>query len=112
MTFRAITVFEDGEIREREWNSKSQFKRSRIIFASGNWVLSYRDKDNLDCGYVVVYSADGDVIYGETYKDKFHGISVQYYTDGSRKIGEVFNNNRFGYWKVIEKDGTETIYQY
>ena len=60
---------------------------------------------------MVVYSADGTVFYGETYKDNWHGIRVETYTDGRRQIGEVFNDNRFGDWKVIEKDGTETIYK-
>ena len=112
MTFRAITVFEDGQIREEEWNSESEFKRTRTIFASGNWVLSFRDEDGLDCGYTVVYSANGDVFYGETYKDKWHGIRVETYTDGRRHIGEVFNDGEFGDWRVIEKDGTETIAKY
>ena len=109
MTYREITVYEDGEIREREWNSESEFRRSRTIFDDGQWVLSFRDEDNLDCGYEVVYFADGDVYYGETYKDKWHGIRVETYTDGSRRIGEVFNDKAFGDWRVIEKDGTETI---
>ena len=109
MTFREIKVYEDGEIREKEWNSKSEFRRSRIIFDDGQWQLSFTDKDSLDCGYEVVYSSDGDIWSGETYKDKWHGIRVETYTDGSRRIGEVFNDKPFGDWKVIEKDGTETI---
>ena len=112
MTFRQITVFEDGEIREQEWNSTSEFTRSRIIFANGQWELSYRNKDYLNCGYTVVYSADGNVWSGETYKGKWHGIRIETYTDGHRNIGEVFNDIPFGDWKVIEKDGTETIDQY
>ena len=109
MTFRKIAVFEDGRIRELEWNSKSEFKRSRTIFASGQWGLSYINKDNLDCGYTVVYFVSGNVFYGERYKDKWHGIRVETYTDGRREIGEVFNDKPFGDWRVIEKDGTETI---
>ena len=58
------------------------------------------------------YFADGDVWSGETYKDRWHGIRVETYSDGSRRIGEVFNGKRFGDWRVIEKDGTETIDQY
>ena len=87
-------------------------RRSRTIFADGQWELSFRDKDNLDCGYTVAYSADGDVWSGETYKDRWHGIRVEAYTDGQRRIGEVFNDKRFGEWKVIDKDGTERIDQY
>ena len=112
MTFRRIAVYEGGEIREQEWNSESEFRRSRTIFANGKWDLSFIDKDALDCGYAVVYSADGDVFCGETYKSKWHGIRVETYTDGSRRIGEIFNGKRFGDWRVIGKDGTETIYQY
>ena len=109
MTFREIVVYENGDIREQEWNSKSEFRRSRTILANGQWGLSFRDKDNLDCGYSVVYSEDGVVWSGEKYKDKFHGIRVETYTDGRRQIGEVFNDKPFGDWRVIEKDGTETI---
>ena len=112
MTLRAITVFEDGQIREEEWNSKSEFRRSRIIFDDGQWVVSYKDKDNLDYGYTVAYFSNGNVFYGERYKDKWHGIRVDTYTDGRREIGEVFNDNPFGVWKVIDKDGTETIKKY
>ena len=112
MTFRTITVFEDGQIREEEWNSESEFRRSRTIFANGQWELSFRDKDFLVCGYRVVYYANGDVSYGETYKGKWHGILVYTYPDGRREIGEVFNGKNFGDWRVIEKDGTERIDQY
>ena len=112
LTFRAITVFEDGEIREQEWNSKSTFKRSKIILANGQWQLSFRDKDDLDYAYTVAYFANGNVKKGDAYKGKWHGIRVDTYTDGSRWIGEVFNGEPFGDWKVIEKDGTETIEKY
>ena len=112
MTFREITVFEDGEIEEREWNSKSEFRRWRTIFADGKWVVNFRDKDDLGCGYSVVYFENGNLWSGETYKGKWHGIKVYTYTDGHREIGEVFNDIRIGDWKVIEKDGTETINQY
>ena len=112
MTFRRIIVFEDGQIQEWEWNSKSEFRRSRIIFDDGQWVLSFTDKDFLDCGYKVVYFANGKVYSGETYKDKWHGIRVETYTDGRREIGEVFNGKPFGDWRIIKKDGTETIKKY
>ena len=95
-----------------EGNSKSPFKRWRSIFASGDWVVSYQDKDGLDYGYAIAYSATGDVWRGERFKNKWYGLREETYTDGRREIGEVFNNNRFGDWRVIEKDGTETIYQY
>ena len=61
---------------------------------------------------MVVYYADGDVFCGEAYKNKWHGIRVETYFDGRRQIGEVFKDKRFGDWKVIEKDGTETIERY
>ena len=113
MTFRTITVFEDGEIREQERNSKSKFKRSRTIFDDGQWVVSYKDKDDLDCGYTVVYFTDGDVWRGEKYKGKWHGIREEVtYAVGEKQNGEVFNDKRFGDWRFIEKDGNEAIYQY
>ena len=58
---------------------------------------------------MVIYYADGDVWSGEAYNGKWHGIRVETYTDGRRQIGEVFNDKRFGEWRVIEKDGTEWI---
>ena len=112
MTFRRIAVYEDGEIREDEWNSKSPFKRTKIILANGQWQLSFRDKDDLDCGYIVSYFANGNVFWGEGYKGKWHGIRVDTYTDGHREIGEVFNAKRFGDWRFIEKDGTEKILKF
>ena len=98
-------------ITEAESNSKSKLKRWRKICANGDWDLGYRDKNEIDYGYKVVYYSNGNVGRWETYKDKLHG-QWDSYIDGCRIIGEHFNNKRSGDWKVIEKDGTETIYQY
>ena len=110
-TSRAIVVFGDGEIREIEENSGSNFKRQRTIFVSGEWQLSYKDKDSLDYGYAVLYFVNGDVWRGELYKNKWHGLLEQTYTNGRKDIGSCLNNKKFGDWRVIEKDGTVNIYQ-
>ena len=111
-TYRSIAVFENGEIREREWNSKSSFKRQRNILADGEWQITYLDGDGLDCGYMVVYSANGNVFRGERYKGKWHGQLEEIYTDGRRAIGNNFYEKPYGDWRIIEKDGTEKIVKF
>ena len=95
-----------------EGNCKSSLKRWRTIFANGDWLQSYLDKDVLDYGYALTYSATGDVWRGERYKSKWYGLREETYADGRWEIGEVFNNEKFGDWRVIERDGTERIDKY
>ena len=109
MTFRGITVYENGQIREQEWNAKSSFTRQRILFEDGQWVQSYIDEDGLDYGYTVVYFENGNIYRGETFKGKWHGHLEKIYTDGRMGIGSCFNGIPFGDWRVIEKDKTEKI---
>ena len=85
--------------------------RQRTIFTNGDWALGYRDKNQNDCVSTVFYFANGNVERGERCRGKWHG-QWESYTDGRREIGEYFNNIRVGDWKVIEKDGTETIKKY
>ena len=105
MAFREITVYENGQIIWQEGNSESSFTRQKIIFTSGDWALSYIDKNKLDCGYSVLYFANGDVYRGEKYKGKWHGQWEKNYADGRKEIGYCFNDKQFGSWRITEKDG-------
>ena len=112
-SFRSISVYEDGQIREQEYHSKSSLSRRRIIYGDGNWVISYNDiNTGQDYGFKTIYFTDGNVIKGETYNDAWHGYYEDTHANGYKEVGQRFHGKAFGEWKKVLKGETVEIIKY
>ena len=112
-TFRQIEVYEDGDITEFEYDSSSSLGRWRTIYNNGYWEISYKDKETLlEYGPAKGYCADGTVFKGEMYEDKEYGYWEVFNAHGYWEIGELFDGEAIGEWKIIKKDGTKETINY
>ncbi|QNK55064.1 stalk domain-containing protein [Paenibacillus sp. PAMC21692] len=63
--------------------------------------------DNIPHGYGTVFSKNGQKYYrGQVKNNIITGIGIYYLADGSRYIGEVFNDTMDGFGFIVQPDGT------
>ena len=112
-TFRQIIVFESGKILEFEYDSESSLERRRTIYSSGDWEISYKNKETLlDYGPWKSYCADGRTFKGEMYEGELYGYREEFNADGDWEIGQCFDEKAIGEWKIVKKDGTKETINY
>ena len=93
---------------EFECDSESSLERRRIIYSNGDWQISYTNKETqLYYGPRKTYCVDGTVIKDEIYEDKQYGYWEEFNEDGDWYIGQCFDGETIGEWKIIKKDGTK-----